>query len=140
MIIITVAKKPSTRSITDNVLDNGCGAVNIDQTRISCATTGKRKTTKRTNRGEDGVFKDTNSGMKNQVNRFADADPKGRWPANLFLSSVAVGGFPYTETHAGTYRKDSDYSGTSYTILRNKGDVASNGNSGSASRYFKVFK
>ena len=134
-----MAKKPSTKSTTDTVLENGCGGFNIDQTRISFATTGKRKTTKRTNRGEDGVFKDTNLRIKNQANRFADADPKGRWPANLFLSSVAVGRFPYTETHAGTYRKDSDYSGTSYTILRNKGDVASKGNSGSASRYFKVF-
>lgn len=60
-----------------------------------------------------------------------------RYPANFIVSASIEELFPYTETHAGTYRKNSDYSGTSYTILRNEGDVVSKGNSGRASRYYK---
>ena len=43
----------------------------------------KRKTTNRKSRSKDGVWTDGNSGMKAEGSQFADADPKGRFPANV---------------------------------------------------------
>ena len=43
----------------------------------------KRKTTNRKSRSKDGVWTDGNSGMKAEGSQFADADQKGRFPANV---------------------------------------------------------
>ena len=43
----------------------------------------KRKTTNRKSRSKDRVWTDGNSGMKAEGSQFADADPKGRFPANV---------------------------------------------------------
>ena len=43
----------------------------------------KRKTTNRKSRSKDGVWTDGNSGMKAEGSQFADADPRGRFPANV---------------------------------------------------------
>lgn len=60
-----------------------------------------------------------------------------RYPSNFIISSKVEMFFPYTETHAGTYRKESHCVGTSFTVTRPKGAVTSKGNSGRASRYYK---
>ena len=60
-----------------------CGAINIDGCRITFQTDGKRKETKRTPREDKGVWTDKNSGMKKEKSVYADADPKGRFPANF---------------------------------------------------------
>ena len=82
---IVLARKPlSEKSIADNVLKYGTGAINIDGCRIQGNDIGgERKTTSRKYRNEDGVWTDENSGMDNEQNSFADADPRGRFPANL---------------------------------------------------------
>ena len=54
-----------------------------DKLNFNQITGAKRKTTKRKSRSEDGVWTDGNSGMKAEGSQFADADPKGRFPANV---------------------------------------------------------
>ena len=82
---IVMARKPlSEKSIVDNVLKWGTGGINIDGCRIEGYDTGsERKITNRKSRNENGVWTDENSGMKADGAKFADADPKGRYPANV---------------------------------------------------------
>ena len=81
---IVMARKPLEGSNIDNVLKYGTGAINIDGCRIqSDDTGGERKITTRKSRDENNVWTDENSGMKQEENHFADADPKGRYPANV---------------------------------------------------------
>ena len=81
---IVMARKPLEGSNVDNVLKYGTGGINIDACRIQGDDTGgERKITNRKPRDENNVWTDNNSGMKQESNHFADADPKGRYPANL---------------------------------------------------------
>ena len=43
----------------------------------------ERKKVVRKSRSEDGVWTDGNSGMKAEGTQYADADPRGRFPANV---------------------------------------------------------
>ena len=56
----------------------------------------ERKKVVRKSRSEDGVWTDGNSGMKAEGTEFADADPRGRFPANVMHdgSDVIVNEFP----------------------------------------------
>ena len=112
---IVMARKPlSEKSIVDNVLKHGTGAINIDECRVegevkrpdtnpdfrdvakkamaeggqdklnfNQITGAKRKKVVRKPRNESGVWTDGNSGMKAEGTQYADADPKGRFPANV---------------------------------------------------------
>ena len=83
---IVMARKPlSEKSIVDNVLKHGTGAINIDGCRIEGneANGAERKKVVRKSRSEDGVWTDGNSGMKAEGTEYADADPRGRFPANV---------------------------------------------------------
>ena len=98
---IVMARKPLEGSNIDNVLKYGTGAINIDGCRIQGEVkrpdsdpimnggkygqneNAKRKTTNRKPRDGDNVWTDENSGMKQESNHFADADPRGRYPANV---------------------------------------------------------
>ena len=81
---IVMARKPLEGTNIDNVLKYGTGGINIDGCRIQCDDTGgERKITTRKSRDENNVWTDENSGMKQEENHFADADPKGRYPANV---------------------------------------------------------
>ena len=87
---IVMARKPlSEKSIVDNVLKHRTGGINIDGCRIQGDDIGgERKITSRKSRNEDGVWTDENSGMDNEQNSFADADPRGRYPANLMHNGL----------------------------------------------------
>ena len=81
---IVMARKPLEGTNIDNVLKYGTGGINIDGCRIQGDDIGgERKITNRKPRDENNVWTDNNSGMKQESNHFADADPKGRYPANL---------------------------------------------------------
>ena len=125
---IVMARKPlSEKSIVDNVLKHGTGAINIDECRVegevkrpdtnpdfrdvakkamaeggqdklnfNQITGAKRKKVVRKSRNESGVWTDGNSGMKAEGTEYADADPRGRFPANVMHdgSDVIVNQFP----------------------------------------------
>lgn len=146
-MIITIGRKPFNGSATDNIKLAFCGGINIDACRIKFETDGTRKETKRTPRDDNAVWSDKNSGMKKENSLYADADPRGRFPANVIVSkdtgqiidqqsgvSVSTGG--RIGNAEGAYAKlgASGY-GTGHT----KGD-GGYGDVGGASRYFKVIK
>jgi site-specific DNA-methyltransferase (adenine-specific) len=87
---IVMARKPiSEKSIADNVLKHGTGAINIDACRVEGDDTGaERKKVVRKSRSEDGVWTNENSGMKAEGTEFADADPRGRFPANVMHNGL----------------------------------------------------
>ena len=104
---IVMARKPLEGTNIDNVLKYGTGAINIDGCRIqSDDTGGERKITTRKSRDENNVWTDENSGMKQEENHFADADPKGRYPANVMHdgSDVVQDIFPQTSKSVSTKR------------------------------------
>ena len=104
---IVMARKPLEGSNIDNVLKYGTGAINIDGCRIQGDDTGgERKITTRKSRDENNVWTDENSGMKQEENHFADADPKGRYPANVMHdgSDVVQEIFPQTSKSVSTKR------------------------------------
>ena len=82
---IVLARKPiSEKSIADNVLEWRTGAINIDGCRIeSDDVSVDRKKVVRKSRSDEGVWTNENSGMKAEGTEFADADPRGRFPANV---------------------------------------------------------
>ena len=86
---IVMARKPiSEKSIADNVLKHGTGGINIDGCRIEGEGNTERKITNRKTRSEDGVWTDGNSGMKAEGSQYADADPRGRFPANVMHNGL----------------------------------------------------
>ena len=104
---IVMARKPLEGTNIDNVLKYGTGAINIDGCRIQGDDTGgERKITTRKSRDENNVWTDENSGMKQEENHFADADPKGRYPANVIHdgSDVVQEIFPQTSKSVSTKR------------------------------------
>ena len=104
---IVMARKPIEGTNIDNVLKYGTGAINIDGCRVQGDDTGgERKTTTRKSRDENNVWTDENSGMKQESNHFADADPRGRYPANVIHdgSDVVQEIFPQTSKSVSTKR------------------------------------
>ena len=137
---IVMARKPiSEKSIADNVLKHGTGGINIDGCRIEGEGNTERKITNRKTRSEDGVWTDGNSGMKAEGSQYADADPRGRFPANVMhdgseevlkvfpSSSKSAGGGGVKTTGKNVYGK---YNGREYDKTIGYGD------DGSAARYF----
>lgn len=88
MIVITVARKPlGAGNVASNVLLHGCGAININATRISLSSDENPEALQARSSGDRGFRKD------GYVGGIADGGlppgwdcSKGRWPANLVLS------------------------------------------------------
>jgi len=117
---LVLARKPlSEKSIADNVLKWGTGGINIDECRVegndakypdsnpvmnsgkyAQNENAKRKTVVRKSRDENGVWTNDNSGMKAEGSKYADADPRGRFPSNVMHdgSDVVKDIFPKTGT------------------------------------------
>ena len=126
--IVMARKSLSEKSVKDNVLKYGTGAINIDGCRIegndakypdtnpdfkdvgakskeaigidklSFGQTENvaRKRANRNPRTDDSVFNKSTTGFKSETQEFADADPRGRFPANVMHdgSDVIVNEFP----------------------------------------------
>ena len=58
-------------------------AIGIDKLSFGQTQNVARKKVVRKSRSEDGVWTNENSGMKAEGTEFADADPRGRYPANM---------------------------------------------------------
>lgn len=101
---IIVAMKPCDGTYAENAINHGVAGLNIDECRVKFQTDGKRKETKRVQRKDEGVWSDENSGMKNEKSVYADADPKGRWPANVIHdgSDNVIELFPDTGKDSGS--------------------------------------
>ena len=85
MRIVTISRKPcSEGGTTTNVVRHGCGALNIDGTRIQFtdAPDLERRQPNFDNMGYQG--------MKAPSESVALYKPGGRWPANVVVTPVAV--------------------------------------------------
>lgn len=101
---ITLARKPFAGTVSDNVLEHGTGALNIDACRVPSddeikPVTGKAALGPFTN-GWGRPWKDDRSSVRAREERVAASIEKanrlGRWPANFVHdgSDNVLGGFP----------------------------------------------
>jgi site-specific DNA-methyltransferase (adenine-specific) len=80
---IVVARKPLSGTVASNVLEHGCGGLNIDGCRVG---TKPRKTgTKPTSDEPTGSGATLTGSSKNRQAEY-DAQNLGRWPSNVILS------------------------------------------------------
>ena len=80
-MIITLLRKPLEGSVTENTLKHGCGAINIDGTRI-----GLGKVTSKRLAGDGGLG--AGSGREGNREAFIPRPAEGRWPANFILTHL----------------------------------------------------
>lgn len=79
-MIITLLRKPLEGSVAENTLKHGCGAINIDGTRIGNLVQDTSKNGRSPDRHKSTVFQ---SGLKED---FEGRITTGRWPANFILT------------------------------------------------------
>ena len=138
-MIITILRKPLEGSVVDNTLKHGCGALNIDATRIG----GEVMTS-----GSLGVMHDDNWESK----PVEPTESTGRWPANFIL----VGDDSVQELDRQSGHQKSGVAGSKSRAwgVVGKGQLSSSEDGvgwkaygsegykdeGGASRFFKQFK
>ncbi len=77
------AKYPDTNPDFKDVGKQSKETIGIDKLSFGQTENVARKKVVRKSRSEDGVWTDGNSGMKAEGTQYADADPRGRFPANV---------------------------------------------------------
>ena len=81
-MIITILRKPLEGSVADNALKHGCGAINIDDSRIGNIVQDTSKNGRSPDKHKSTVFQ---SGLKED---FEGKITTGRWPANFILTHL----------------------------------------------------
>ena len=94
-MIINILRKPLEGSVAENTLNHGCGAINIDDTRISTSDNlnGGAYAENPTERGGEDVWTLSRKGDSNCFRRGGAGEykqPSGRWPANFILMGDSV--------------------------------------------------
>ena len=122
-------------------------AIGIDKLSFGQVTGAKRKKTQRKPRSKEGVWTEDNSGMKAAGSEFADADPRGRFPANVMHdgSDAVQEIFPNTKSVSVSRERKggSEFgqnSGWNKHNNKDSGLMPAYGDEGSASRYFYCAK
>jgi len=139
---ITVARKPFSGTVANNVLEHGTGGINIDGCRVG--------TDDNLNGGrysQHGVGEADGSAYGKGINERTPGGyttPKGRWPANLIHdgSQMVLDGFPQTKSGgpAKTRIKDGKDKGWGMSAIPNNPLTYNGGDSGSAARFFYCAK
>jgi len=80
-MIITLLRKPLDGSVAENALQHGCGALNIDATRIASDDESYFKNWNRNQSEKQGIISE---GWQ-PIDLRGYAPKSGRWPANLIL-------------------------------------------------------
>lgn len=114
----------------------------IDKLSFGQTQNVKRKKVVRKSRSEDGVWTNKNSGMKQEDNHYADADPRGRFPANVIHdgSDVVQDIFPNSKGFVSNGNAKVGESSKGVIPPLKRGNATSYGDEGSASRYFYCAK
>jgi len=81
-MIITILRKPLEGSVADNVLKHGCGALNIDASRVSSHDKTKNHSRKPEASKPKGIYGDS----KEQETHQTKGQEIGRFPANFILT------------------------------------------------------
>ena len=143
-MIITILRKPLEGSVAENTLKHGCGALNIDATRVEHNEDIKVIKAQETGNlvfGQSGRYEDT-----------TELKPNGRWPANFIL----VGDDSVQELDRQSGHQKSGVAGSKSRAwgVVGKGQLSSSEDGvgwkaygsegykdeGGASRFFKQFK
>lgn len=146
-MIITIGRKPFKGSMIQNIIENECGALNVDACRIGYGKSGPDRPHTQVITADKafwGGVRGDNSPTKPRY------DLVGRFPANLFLNheegfvldkqSIARG------IHSAGHAKTHDTTRSNGVATSFGGTKTQNtnggryGDSGGASRFFKVFK
>ena len=84
-MIITLLRKPLEGTVAENTLKHGCGALNIDATRIGSGHhLPLGKVTSKKLAGDGGLG--AGSGREGERGGFIPRSTEGRWPANFILT------------------------------------------------------
>jgi site-specific DNA-methyltransferase (adenine-specific) len=133
---ITVARKPLTGTVAENVLEHGTGALNVDGCRVPLNGEVLTMTRPAANPNTDTKAPQTDRSDK----PFEYRNDQGRWTANLIHdgSEEVVGLFP--ETKSGKMKEGQIR--TSKPLFGSKTDhiAETYGDSGSAARFFYCAK
>lgn len=77
-MVITVGRKPFSSSVSDNVIETSCGAININGCRI-----GKEKRTYKGSGTSQMRYADHRAGLTDGRGKELEFSVEGRFPANL---------------------------------------------------------
>jgi DNA modification methylase len=139
---IVLARKPLRGTVAGNVTEYGTGALNIDGCRIA-APENVGVTWTRCGK-QTGASLTTNTTGEPE---YVEANPAGRWPANVILTDpifdgdtpgVVGGGEDKSQT--ATYRNDSQNNGYHGIGVSRAGTTVGFGDSGTYSRFFLIPK
>ena len=136
------AKYPDTNPDFKDVGAKSKEAIGIDKLSFGQTENVKRKRANRNPRTDESVFNKSTTGFRSETQEFADADPRGRFPANIMHDGSDVvkdifpktgqgNGNPYSYTGREYNNKDTSmFNGDKPQAPSNYNDM------GSASRYF----
>ena len=153
-MIITLLRKPLEGTVAENTLKHGCGAINIDATRVGT----EARTYKGSGKSEM-VYSESRAGMSDGRGKDMEFSVEGRWPANFILTHLegcasqgedwaCVEGCPVRELDQQSgHLKSGQMKADSYQMwgvngIYGKGKEHSAtyyGDEGGASRFFKQF-
>jgi len=135
--ILMVYKPLSEKTIVDNVLKWGMGAINVDACRIpiNSEVDVVDKTTKRKPR-QSPTWRD-GSGFKSETNYTASVTSKGRFPANLLVSDKALDTGKITNA-TQTRKNDGRYKPQEFMFGGSRNPSNSYNDVGDQSRYFDL--
>lgn len=112
-MIITLLRKPLEGTVAENTLKHGCGALNIDETRVGDIVQDTSKNGRSPDSHKSTVFQ---SGLKDN---FEGKTTTGRWPANFILTHKDGCELKGTKkTKEG--KKNSDLGGTEREVLKKR--------------------
>ena len=136
-MIITIGRKPFSSSVSDNVVETNCGAINIDGCRI-----GREKRTYKGSGVSQMRYSDSAAGYTDGRGKELEFTVEGRFPSNFLYEKLVQpildkqGGWTKTGSMAsiakGTGKTNRCY-GKQYVR-----PVFSEGSEGFVSRYFKA--
>jgi site-specific DNA-methyltransferase (adenine-specific) len=139
-VIVHVLRKPLVGTVAANALQHGCGALNIDECRVSLSPDEDPDKLSARSGGLRGFAEDGYVGGAVRDLPAGWDCSKGRWPANLVHdgSDEAVGLFPLTVgVSSGERRKGNRIvygNGLNQPVF---GQEVGYGDSGSTARYFQ---
>ena len=140
--ILMVNKPLSEKTIIDNVLKWGTGAINVDATRIPFQSNNDFENRKRGVLKSPPLGRNKIYGDMQEVNTDKYLTKKGRFPANLIISDNALDDGRITKSPSGKVRRQRNMGRTwskDTCGLRSKpSDLAGYGDIGSPYRYFDL--
>lgn len=144
---IIVARKPVEKTIVNNVLKYGCGAINIDECRIPLDN--EKILVHNAPKGTFAGGEHERGSTKNENGEIDYTESEGRFPANVILTydetdfNEVCGGMPYTKSTGGSGEASTTKCfnnvkcGSTINTGANLGGL---GDEGSAARYFYCAK